>query len=211
MEPGKRCNVLAPMHTALRSHNTTDRNAVLEELFAAHYEAVLRYARRRTNQVADAEEVIAQTFVVAWRRLEDMPAPDERLPWLYGIARHVLLNQRRGAMRRARLHERMRAAPTGLNPRPSALPRVIGAIAQLSDADREILRLMAWEDLSHAEIATVLGISPNAVAIRIHRARARLNRHLAATDAGLKGLGRIRTLLGWKGSASSPAKREKGP
>jgi len=191
--------------------NTTDRNAIVEALFSAHYEAVMRYARRRTSQLADAEEAVAQTFVVAWRRLEDMPAPDERLPWLYGVARRVLLNQRRGAMRRARLHERMRTAPRGPYPRLSALPTVLEAIAHLSDADREILQFVAWEDLSHAEIATVLGISPNAVAIRIHRARARLDRQLAATGADMKGLGRIRTLLGWKGSASSLAKREKGP
>lgn len=191
--------------------NTTDRNAIVEALFAAHYEAVMRYTRRRTNQLADAEEAVAQTFVVAWQRLEDMPAPDGRLPWLYGVARRVLLNERRGAMRRVRLHERMRTASTGPNPRQSALPRVLDAIAHLSDADREILRLVAWEDLSHAEIATVFGTSPNAVAIRIHRARARLDRQLPATGADVKDLGRIRTLLGWKGSASSLAKREKGP
>ena len=191
--------------------NITDRNAIVEALFAAHYEAVMRYARRRTNQLADAEEAVAQTFVVAWRRLEDMPAPDERLPWLYGVTRGVLLNQRRGAMRRARLHERMRSVPTAPIPRPTDLPLVLEAVAHLSEVDREILRLVAWEDLSHAEIATVLGISPNAVAIRIHRARARLDRHLAGTDAGVKGVGRIRTLRGWKGSTSSLAKREKGP
>lgn len=199
------------MHTARRSHDHPDRNAVVEALFAAHYEAVMRYARRRTSQLADAEEAVAQTFVVAWRRLEDMPAPDERLSWLYGVARRVLLNQRRGAVRRQRLHERLRTASTGDSPRLSALPRVLDAMAHLSDADRDILRLVAWEELSHAEIATVLGISPNAVAIRMHRARARLDRRLSATDAGVKGVGRIRTLLGWKGSASSLAKREKGP
>lgn len=189
--------------------DTTDRNAIVEALFDAHYEAVMRYARRRTEQLADAEEAVAQTFVVAWQRLENMPAPDERLPWLYGVARRVLLNQRRGAMRRARLHERMRTAPTAPHPRPSALPTVLEAIAHLSDADREILRLVAWEDLTHAEIATAFGISPNAAAIRLHRARARLDRQLAAAGSDMKGLGRIRTLTGWKGTASSLAKREK--
>lgn len=189
---------------------TTDRNAIVEASFAAHYEAVMRYARRRTGELADAEEAAAQTFVVAWRRAGDLPAPDEQLPWLYGVARRVLLNQRRGAMRRAKLHERMRRASRGPNPQPSALPQVLEAIAHLSDVDQENLRLVAWEGLAHAEIATVLGISPNAVAIRIHRARARLDHHLSATDS-VKGLSRIRTLLGWKGSTSSLAKREKGP
>lgn len=184
----------------------------LRVLFEAHYQALLAYARRRTTDLSDAEEVVADTFVVVWRRLDDLPAAtSERLPWLYGIARRVVLNQRRGVRRRARLQHRLRAAAAGAHAPPSALPPVMEAISRLRETDREILRLVAWEGLAHAEVAVVLGISANAAAIRLHRARARLASEMSKPVPHVKGLGRIRTFLGWKGSASSLAEREEAP
>jgi DNA-directed RNA polymerase specialized sigma24 family protein len=186
-----------------------EQHAHLRALFEAHYEAVLNYARRRTAQLADAEDVVADTFVVAWRRLNDLPVETaERLPWLLGIARRILLNQRRSFRRRARLVERIRMAARGSPAPPSPLPPVMEAMTELSHTDQEILRLVAWEGLSHAEVAVVLGISANAAAIRLHRARVRLAGKIAKSRGLVKGSGRSRTWLGWKGSTSSPAERE---
>lgn len=164
-------------------------------LFEAHFDALLAYARRRTEQLSDAEDVVAETFTIAWRRLGDLPdRADGERPWLYGVARRVLANQRRSASRRAQLVERLRSAvmPT----RPTVPSDAITALSMLPAADQELLRLAAWEELSHREIAIVLGISPNAAGIRLHRARGRLKNLM-------KGSGPGRTSPGWKGSVSS--------
>lgn len=174
---------------------TARRELRFAALFEAHFDALLAYARRRSAQLSDAEDVVAETFTTAWRRLDDLPErADGELPWLYGVARRVLANQRRSANRRARLVDRLRSALT-----PTRLPvpgDVVAALSLLSAADQEILRLAAWEQLSHREIAITLGISANATAIRLHRARGRL-RHL------MKGSRPSRTSPGWKGSVSS--------
>jgi RNA polymerase sigma-70 factor (ECF subfamily) len=170
----------------------------------------MAYARRRTAQLSDAEDVVAETFIVVWRRLDDLPEHEaERLPWLYGIARRVLANQRRGVARRGRLRDRIElvAASQALQT-PSPLPAVLDAIGRLRETDQEILRLVAWEGLSHAEVGAALSISPNAAAIRLHRARGRLEREMRTPSVEAKGLRRIRTWLGWKGSASSAHERE---
>lgn len=187
-----------------------DRHALFRMLFEAHFERLLAYAVRRTDQLSDAEDVVAEAFVVAWRRLDDLPAADEeRLPWLYGVARRVIGNHRRGAARRARLSDRLREQEIGPSPRAgSPLPAVLDALARLREVDREILRLVAWEGLSHREVAATIGISENAAAIRLHRARGRLAEVMRAGPGGPKGIGRIRTFLGWKGSASGVPERK---
>lgn len=198
------------MHRSRRPAVTgSDRHAVVEALFASHYDAVMRYARRRTDQLADAEDIVAETFAVAWRRLGDIPAPDERLFWLYGIARRVLANQRRGSLRRLRLRVKLRAAPPPAEQAGAALPDVLTAMRRLGPVDQEILRLVAWEGLSHQEIGVVLGITSNAAAIRLHRARARLGHELSGSLSGqTKGFRPIRTLAGLKGSVSRRSQRE---
>jgi RNA polymerase sigma-70 factor (ECF subfamily) len=175
----------------------------LEELFEAHHRTVLAYAARRSPTLTDAEDVVAEVFLVAWRRLEAVPDGDEALPWLLGVARRTIANQRRGLFRRRRLQERLEttverplpAAPTGTEP-------ALEALSRLSKSDQELLRLVAWEELSHAEIAAILGISVNAVAIRLHRARARFE------EALVKGPSRWRTWLSVKGSPSRRTSRE---
>ena len=191
-----------------------DRDALLRALFEAQYEAVMRYARRRTDQLADAEDLVAETFSVAWRHLHQLPPPDEQTFWLYGIARRVLANQRRGHLRRVRLDARLTqaSARSAAHKSSSNLPGVLAAMNRLSPADQEILRLVAWEGLSHAEVGVALGITPNAAGIRLHRARSRLRRAMdGATRGDLKGFHRIRTLVGWKGSASGRSHREEVP
>ena len=188
----------------------TEREALLASVFELAYAPLMAYARRRIAQLSDAEDVVAETFVVVWRRLDDLPRREaERLPWLFGIARRVLANQRRAAARRGRLRERMEAGNASqILHSPSPIPAVLDAIGRLSDNDQEILRLVAWEGLTHAEVGVVLGVSPNAAAIRLHRARARLERAMHGPSGDMKGVRRVRTWLGWKGSASSSHERE---
>lgn len=147
-------------------------------LFEEHYGHVLAYARRRTTDAADADDVVAETFAIAWRKFREMP--EEPLPWLYGVARRVLANHRRGRNRWLSLIERIRREPPDIEtPRSSAEPVRI-ALSKLKPADQEVLRLSAWEELSHAQIGQVLGITANAAAIRVHRARKQLGIELAA-------------------------------
>ncbi len=185
--------------------------ARIEAIVAAHERQVLAYATRRTSTLADAEDVTAETFIIAWRKVESIPA--EALPWLYAVARRVLANHRRGNGRRDRLAALLRVedVPT---PMPLGEDRdgpAVTALASLASADQELLRLVAWEELGNREIAQVLGISPNAVAIRLHRARQRFADALARAPLAddVKYLDPSRTSVdvkgtqgaGWKGAA----------
>src|SRR5688500_7378908 len=119
-------------------------------LFEAHYPRVEAYARRRCARLADAEDVVAETFTVAWRRFHDIPP--EPLPWLYGVARKVLANHRRGQRRWASLLDRLRREPADVaTPSDTGEPVRI-ALARLRPPDQEVLRLSAWEDLGAQEI-----------------------------------------------------------
>jgi RNA polymerase sigma-70 factor (ECF subfamily) len=138
----------------------------------------LAYALRRTSDVQDGADVLAETLLVAWRRLDDVPPGEAARLWLYGVARNVLANQQRSERRRHRLAERLRRElPPALEavalPTPEATP-IRAALAQLGAEDQEILRLAGWEELGPGEIATVLGISGVAARSRLHRARRRL-------------------------------------
>jgi RNA polymerase sigma factor (sigma-70 family) len=139
-----------------------------EQIYRRHREAVAAYARRRAP-ANTAEDVVAETFLVCWRRLERVP--EEPLPWLYAVARKTLANQRRAAARQT---------TTAAAEIPAEVPRVVGdpalaiAFARLSERDREVLRLVAWEGLSLREAATVLGCSAVACRVRFHRAKKRL-------------------------------------
>jgi RNA polymerase sigma-70 factor, ECF subfamily len=146
----------------------------------AHTAAVLAYALRRTSR-EDAADVVAETFLVAWRRLDEVDEHGE-LPWLYGVARRVLLSQQRAATRQIRIAERVAAAePSALPETPAASTgsrRVLAALATLPEKEREVLMLTAWEELSGSEAARVLGCSATAYRIRLHRARRRLRERL---------------------------------
>lgn len=148
---------------------------------------MLAYALRRSASHADAQDAVAETFAVAWRRLEDVPDHEGSILWLYGVARRVLANQRRAQHRRDELSTRLSLVsqdPGRLGPETGDDVRsVLATVARLDPKDREILLLAAWEGLSHAEIAVVLGCSENASAIRLHRARQRLQRIFAKETA----------------------------
>ncbi len=186
--------------------------ARFDALFTEHQRPVLAYAMRRTRTLADAEDVAAETFTIAWRKCDAIPT-EEPLPWLYAVARRVLANHRRGNGRRERLAALLRVedVATPLRAGDDHDGPAFVALATLSPADQELLRLVAWEELGNQQIAEVLGITPNAVAIRLHRARARYADALARTrdSDDLKHLDPSRTSgevkgtngAAWKGAA----------
>ena len=149
-------------------------------LYAEHYEAMLAYAARRWPDLSEAHDIVADTFLVLWRRLDEAPADEEILFWLYGVIRRVLSNRQRGHQRRERLALRVmelaRVLPETEELAANRLDarRLLEALLQLKEQEREVLLLAAWERLSTAEVAVVLGCSENAAALRLHRARKRL-------------------------------------
>lgn len=150
------------------------RVARMERLAATVYEPLQRYLRRRTDPET-AADVLADSLLVLWQRLDDVP-PDGELPWSYGVARRCLANAERSRRRQLRLVDRLageRAVPPA-QPGEDGDERLDAALARLREDDRELLRLWAWEQLEAREIAAVLGITANAAAIRLHRARNRL-------------------------------------
>src|ERR1700735_1025761 len=150
-----------------------------EALYTGNYKAIFGYVLRRTDGDLDAVgDLVAEVFIVALRRQDAIPLPPQDRPWLYGVARRVLLDHQRRHFRRIRLESRLRTQAAVDETRsgddePSLL-RVRAAVEQLRPADRAALQLVAWDGLSHAEAAQVLGCTPNAVALRIHKAKARL-------------------------------------
>jgi RNA polymerase sigma-70 factor (ECF subfamily) len=162
-----------------------DREARFRALYADAYADVLRFADRRVHR-SHAEDVAADAFLVAWRRLDDAPkTPDDLRAWLFGIARHCLLNSLRGQGRRDALAVRIaETVPStrladGLDGDPVA-QRIDLAAAwrRLSETDQEALSLTVFEDLSSAQAARVLGISPVSYRLRLLRARRALRREL---------------------------------
>lgn len=159
-------------------------------LYEEHERQILRYALRRCDEPEDAADVVAETFLVAWRRLGDVPLGAEARLWLYATARRVLANHRRGVGRRTRLADRLREELRRQIPsQPSAAgDGVIEALAELGDADRELLMLIGMEELTPREAARVLGIGTVTARTRLHRARRRLRARLAeGTTKGTTG------------------------
>lgn len=149
-------------------------------LFDEAYRPLVAYALRRVADRPSAEDVVAETFAIAWRRRGTLPDGDRARPYLFGIARRVIANERRSRRRWSRLVGRLRQQPVE-DPEPSVSdPRVAAALAALPQRDREVLRLAAWDGLANEDIAIVLGLSPSGVASRLQRARRRLTEALAA-------------------------------
>jgi RNA polymerase sigma factor (sigma-70 family) len=169
----------------------TEHEERFRRVYVGNFQPLLAYALRRVEQPQDAADVVAETFLVAWRREHEMPAGDETRLWLYGVARRVLANHRRGGLRRERLGDRLRqriTATAGIDP-GSAVPErlaVRGALARLGELDREVLMLTVWEGLEPREAAAVLRVSPATVRTRLSRARGRL-RDLVGDDQGPPG------------------------
>ncbi|MGH4030138.1 RNA polymerase sigma factor [Actinomycetota bacterium Odt1-20B] len=156
------------------------------DAYRAHYWAVSRFVARRLGdggEAAEVEEVVAEVFAIVWRRRDEIP--EAPLPWLYGVARNCLANTVRGLSRRRRLlhrlsHHEVAARRQIVDSPDSERPGswVHDALAQLSPADQEALRLTAWEELNLDELAVALGCGRSAAAMRLHRARRRLRREI---------------------------------
>lgn len=165
--------------------DTTRDRAWLERLYRAHRGQVAAYAARRVH-ADEVDDVVAEVFATAWRQRATVPG--DALPWLYRTAGNHVLHARRGAARRDRLTHRIGATDTvrpfeDLDAALDAEDAVHAMLAQLPDADAEILRLTAWEDLDTARLAAVLGCSVTAVRVRLHRARRRAESVLARLDS----------------------------
>lgn len=178
-----------PAGAAARADLGDGPREAFEAIFAEAYPDVVAYARRRVASHHDADDVVAETFLVGWRRVEELVAADNPTAWLMGVARRVIANHRRGKARAARTVER--TAGLAVVPAPDTADRVAGAegadailaaLATLPERDREVLMLAAWEGLGAAEIGTVLGVSPAVASRRLFRARGRLARALGAVD-----------------------------
>ncbi len=159
------------------------------EIYDANYARLLGYALRRVDSADDAHDVLAETFLAAWRRLDAVPrGPGARL-WLYGVARRVLANHRRGGRRRLRLLAGLRSLRpsegSGLDGGERSA-RVAEAFGRLSASDRDLLGLVAWEGLSSDELGRVLRCTPGAARIRVHRARKRFAGQLTRLGVDVK-------------------------
>ena len=161
------------------------RDETFRRLYAEHFDAVLGFALRRVDRPEDAADVTADTFLVLWRRLAHVPHGQGTRPWLYGVARRVLANQRRGDGRRSALGDRLRQQlATAVRDTADEVVQkadVTAAMRRLSARDQEVLELHLWEGLAPREIAEVLGLTTTVVRPRLSRARARL-RDLLGND-----------------------------
>src|SRR3984885_7846391 len=154
-----------------------DAETRFRALFDATYPTVARFARHRGLAGHDVDDLLAATYEVAWRRLDVVPAGEGALPWLLTVAHNHLRPHRRRVVRDRALVERL---PPPEHVPPPNEPLAVGwreirrALDALSDEDRELVLLIAWDGLSPAQAANVLGITPAAARTRLHRARARL-------------------------------------
>ncbi|MGH3009890.1 MAG: RNA polymerase sigma factor [Gaiellaceae bacterium] len=155
--------------------------ARLEALFRRHYRDVAVYVRRRAEPDL-VDDVVAETFLVAWRRLEEVPI--NARPWLIGVARKTLSTQRRSTGRRRSLVTRLEAAQRSAEQSDQSTELgVAEALMRLSAKDREAITLVAWEGLTPSEAALVIGQSSIAFRVRLHRAKARLREQLDTQGA----------------------------
>ncbi len=175
------------------------------QLFDDHFRELLGYALRRSGSPEDAADIVAETMLVAWRRLDQLPQDETVRLWLYGVARRVLANHRRGQVRRERLGDLLRAQLENLTPdhagEVEANTVILAAMNDLSEDDRELIRLTTWEHLDPQQAAVVLGVPARTVRTRLHRARTRLKKALG--DA-FEGRGHVR-----EDPPKQPAKEER--
>ncbi len=149
------------------------RKRCFDELFNDHVAGIASYCRWRSGVPSDAQDAVSEVFLIAWRRLDDVPRDEGARAWLYATARGVMANQARANARRSRLHERLRADQIPGADDDQLTERVREALATLGPRDREVLLLAEWEGLTPAEIAVVVQRPSVSVRSRLHRARRR--------------------------------------
>jgi RNA polymerase sigma-70 factor (ECF subfamily) len=168
-----------------------ERETRFRLIYEQNFARLAGYTLRRSGGPEDAADAVADTFLVTWRRLDDVPDGDDARLWLYGVARRVLANQRRAEHRRTALHEALAREFSEISPEPAMLD--LGPLRRawnhLREQDRDLLGLATWEELSNEQIARVLGCSRAVAKLRLHRARRRLAALLAAEEAVMKPAG----------------------
>lgn len=167
----------------------TAAKRAFREVYDGHSDAIARYCLRRLS-THDAQDATAEVFLVAWRRFGEVPSGDEALLWLYRVAHNVVRNAHRSKTRARRLAARVHREPTYHEPGPEPQivrrerdQEVVDALGRLSDGDREVLRLRAYERLSIPQISSVLGCSEEAAKKRVARALRRLGAQLPEAAA----------------------------
>ena len=166
----------------------TESDTRFIELYERFYRPVHGYCRRRTSDER-VDDVVADTFLIAWRKIDQVPRGSEVLPWLYGVAYRVLGHEWRGTSRRKRLDRKLRAIGREVPVVPEEVVvirqesrQVLDALSGLKPTDQEILLLSAWEELPQADIAVTLNISIGAVRQRLHEAKKNLADHYDRLD-----------------------------
>ena len=154
--------------------------AEYNRLVNEHSRSIYRYTLRRLSDWSSCEDVVAETFLIAWRRRDQIPPHDRELAWLYAIALRVLSNQRRSRDRRDRLNTRLALERVEIGAEGDAfdIEPVMMVVKKLRTDDRVLLEHVYWERLTYREIAVVMKISENAVGIRINRAKKNLGKLL---------------------------------
>lgn len=158
----------------------SDATGVAEytRLVNEHSRSIYRYVMRRLSDRSSCEDVVSETFLIAWRRRDQLPSRDAELAWLYAIAFRVISNQRRSRDRRNRLTVRMALERDGSDTAATAdsleVESIMSVVRYLRNDERVLLEHVYWERLSYREIAVILGVSENAVGIRINRAKRNL-------------------------------------
>ena len=173
-----------------------EKDAEFAKVVATYRAALLRYGLRRLDDHSAAEDLVAETFVVVWRRWDLLPSRDEELFWLYGIAGRVLSNLRRSRSRSLRLEGRL-ASERELDqetPRYSKgdVEELMEALGALTADEQELIQLAYWEKLTHREIGLVLKCSEKAAGIRLSRTRKRLRDLLNGTEAKIATIPHLR-------------------
>ncbi len=162
-----------------------EARARFSSLFEEHYRSVFAFVLRRVDTTQTAQDLTEDVFLVAWRKLDDVPLGQEGLYWLYGVARRIVANHSRKTSNRTRLAPRLiTVAPLPAPPPEDVVVRndearyVIESLGELRETDQELLRLAYWDDLPRRAIGELLGISDSAVSVRLHRAVRRLEKSL---------------------------------
>jgi len=159
-----------------------------EDLVGEVFDPLQRYLGRRVS-VDDAADLLSETLMTIWRRLDDIPK-ESVLPWCYGVARRVLANHHRGRRRHLRLVARLESqrSPVAADPSDGFDDLDLAdALGTLPEPDQEVLRLWAWEQLEPREIALALDTTANAVSLRLSRAKKKLAAALPRQDASTSG------------------------
>ena len=174
--------------SGLSGHITcVSREERFHALFEEYYRVVARFVRTRGHGSADADDLIAGAFEVAWRQMDKVPEGREALPWLLGIARNLSRNARRKSQREASFVNALSTVTVPWAEMPiedrAASAEVMGALGQLKPVDRDLILLVAWDELTPSEAGQVLGLRPVTARSRLHRARQRMSALLEESGA----------------------------